>query len=204
MAKVRQLILASGSAARQAMLTAAGVTFDVVPADIDEESIIKEMIANDPQVSSGDIASSLAGAKAASIAKRYPDAFVIGSDQVLMDEARRIFFKADTRERARDVLRWLRGTTHTLTSAVALAESASVIWQTSQMARLTMRNFSDEFLDGYMARAGDCLTKSVGAYAFEGLGGQLFDRVEGDHFTILGMPLLPLLQALRERGVLDT
>ena len=201
MAEARRLILASGSSARKAMLSAAGIAFDVVPADIDEAAIKDQMLVDGRCVEGSGIALKLAAEKALCVARQYPDALVIGSDQVLTLGSRS-FSKAKDRDEAWMTLKALRGQTHALTSAVALAEGSTVVWQISQTAYLKMRTFSDAFLDAYIAKAGPCLTQSVGAYEFEGLGSQLFESVEGDYFTILGMPLLPLLEELRKREML--
>ena len=201
MAEARRLILASGSSARKAMLSAAGIAFDVVPADIDEAAIKNQMLVDGSCVEGSDIALKLAAEKALCVARQYPDALVIGSDQVLTLGSR-IFSKAKDRDEARMTLKALRGRTHDLESAVALALCDRLLWQTFATARLTMREVSDEFLGHYLDRAGPCLTRSVGAYELEGLGVQLFEKIEGDYFTILGMPLLPLLEELRKREML--
>lgn len=199
MSEPMRLILASGSAARKSMLTSAGLTFDVIPADVDEEAIRSMMITESDCVEAADIASVLAIEKALAVARSNPDALVIGSDQVLA-LGRRTFSKATSRREARDTLDHLRGRTHELVSAVALAQGDAVVWQAIDSAQLTMRRFSDEFLATYLARAGDAVLGSVGCYQLEGQGIQLFDGVQGDYFTILGMPLLPLLAELRTRG----
>ena len=201
MAKTRRLILASGSAARRSMLTAAGLDFEVILADVDEAAIKDAMLTDGARIEGSDIALNLASAKAITVSQLYPQALVIGADQVLCLGAR-TFSKAKTRADARQVLDTLRGRTHELVSAVALAENGQMLWQTFDLAKLAVREFSEEFLELYLQRAGDCLTKSVGAYEFEGLGSQLFERVKGDYYTILGMPLLPLLAELRNRGML--
>jgi septum formation protein len=194
-----RLILASGSSARKSMLTSAGLTFDVIPADVDEEAIRSMMITESDCVEAADIASVLAMEKALAVSRSNPDALVIGADQVLA-LGRRMFSKAASRAEARDTLDHLRGRTHELVSAVALAQGDAVVWQATDNAQLTMRRFSDEFLATYLARAGDTVLTAVGCYELEGHGLQLFDRVVGDYFTILGMPLLQLLAELRTRG----
>jgi septum formation protein len=195
-----RLILASGSAARKDMLTAAGLAFDVIPADIDEETIRAMMITESDCVESADVAAVLAMEKALVVSRVHPEALVVGSDQVL-GLGRRMFSKAANKSEARDVLDRLRGQTHELVSAVALAQNGAIIWQNLDSAQMTMRRFSDEFLGNYLERAGAAVLRSVGCYELEGLGVQLFERIEGDYFTILGMPLLPLLAELRYRGV---
>lgn len=200
MADVRRLMLASGSRARRDMLTAAGLQFDVLPADVDEDAITAAMTSENDCVEAADIATALAAEKALSVARANPDALVIGSDQVLA-RGRRMFSKAADIKEARQTLTALRGRTHELVSAVALASSNAVLWQSVGSAELTMRDFSDDFLDDYLARNGARILGSVGCYEIEGAGIQLFERVDGDHFTIMGMPLLPLLAELRNLGV---
>lgn len=199
MDRVRPLILASGSAARREMLGAAGVMFEVVPADVDEGAIRNRMHVENPGVDAGDVAGALACAKAEEVARRRPDAHVIGADQVLVLGGR-LFEKPSNITKAREQLLDLRGQTHELVSAVAIAEGNAVVWSTLTRAKMTMRPFSEAFLDDYLARVGNLVTGSVGAYHLEGLGLQLFERIEGDYFTVLGMPMLPLLDALRARG----
>ncbi len=200
MAETARLILASGSAARRAMLKAAGLTFEVIPADIDEAEIRAAMMIDNACVEAGDVAAALAAEKAAHVARANPGAVVIGSDQVLALGSHFIS-KAGTVLEARDTLDRLRGRTHELVSAVALAQDGNVLWHAIDSAQLTMRRFSDEFLGTYLSRAGDNVLRSVGCYELEGLGVQLFERIEGDYFTILGMPLLPLLGELRQRSM---
>lgn len=182
------------------MLEAAGLSFDVVPASIDEASITSTMISESDCVEGADIASALAMEKALTVARAYPDALVVGSDQVLA-KGRRIFSKAESVAEARTILDRLRGHTHELVSAVVLAQGDTVLWQSMDSAQMTMRSFSDEFLGHYMERCGPRLLQTVGCYELEGAGVQLFERIDGDYFTILGMPLLPLLNELRNRGV---
>ena len=200
MAEPLRLILASGSSARKTMLDSAGLTFDAIPADIDEDAIRSMMVSESDCVDAADVAAVLAIEKASAVARAHPDALVIGSDQVL-SLGRRIFSKAATIVEARETLGCLRGQTHELVSAVALARGDEVLWQTIDSAQMTMRRFSDEFLASYLTRVGDNALRSVGCYELEGLGVQVFDRIDGDYFTILGMPLLPLLAELRQRGV---
>ncbi len=200
MAEALRLILASGSAARRLMLEAAGLTFEIIPAGIDEAAIRATMMADNACVEASDIAAVLAAEKAVSIARRHPDALVIGSDQVLALGSR-FFSKAGSMSDARDTLDRLRGRTHELVSAVALAQGEDVVWHALDTARMTMRRFSDEFLGAYLTRMGARALGSAGGYELEGLGVQLFERIEGDYFTILGMPLLPLLGELRQRGM---
>lgn len=187
-----ELILASGSRARQNMLKSAGIRFAVMPADLNEQAIIDSHGDND-----SDYAAVLAAAKAQHVAQKNPDDLVIGSDQILLCEGR-VLSKAKSISEAREKLKFLRGKTHFLTSAVAVAMGDEVLWSYSATAHLRMHNFDDAFLDSYCDNAGDALTACVGAYEFEGLGAQLFEEIEGDYFTILGMPLLALLNYLRD------
>ena len=187
------IILASQSKARQDMLRGAGIAFEAKPADLDEA----EITAQHKDKATEEIASVLAGEKALYISRQNPDALVIGSDQILECEGNRLS-KADSKEEAKEKLLQLRGKTHRLISAVSLAQNGEIIWQCEEQASLTMHEFDDDFLDQYCARAGDALTSCVGAYELEDLGVQLFKTIEGDYFTILGMPLLKLLTYLRE------
>lgn len=200
MADPVRLILASGSRARKDMLTAAGLTFEIIPADIDEDGITSTLQTESACVEAADIARVLAGEKALAVARQNPGALVIGSDQVLSVGQRKIS-KAQTMAEARETLDILRGRTHELVSAVALARDNELLWQTVDSADLTMRDFGDEFLGHYLNCAGERILKSVGCYEIEGAGVQLFEHIDGDHFTIMGMPLLPLLNELRQRGL---
>jgi len=196
-----RLILASGSKVRRQMLAAAGLSFEVHPADVDEQRIEAEMTVENACVDPADIASVLAAAKAEAVSKQHPDAIVIGADQTLSVGTWRLS-KAASREEARATLMRLHGREHELHSAVAIAVGGAAAWGYVETARLHMRALSDDFLASYLDRAGEALTASVGAYEIEGLGAQLFERIEGDYFTILGMPLLALLGELRRREVL--
>lgn len=200
MAEAARLILASGSAARRAMLEAAGLTFDVLASDVDEVSIKALMISESDCLEAADLAVTLAVEKAMVVARAHPGAFVIGADQVLV-LGRKFFSKATTLYEAREILDALRGRTHELVSAAAIARSGDVLWHTHDFAEMTMRPFSDEFLGNYLQRGGEKLLQSVGCYQLEGPGVQLFEHIDGDYFTILGMPLFPLLAKLRELDV---
>ncbi|MGQ0455900.1 MAG: Maf family protein [Hyphomicrobium sp.] len=200
MADAPRLILASASAARRAMLEASGLTFEIIPADVDEAHIRAAMTAENDCVEAADVAAVLAAEKALAVARAHPGALAIGSDQVLALGSR-LFSKAETLADARDVLDRLRGRTHELVSAAALARDDVVVWRTIDSAQLTMRRFSDEFLGHYLSRMGSRALTTVGGYELEGLGVQMFDAIEGDYFTILGMPLLPLLAELRRQGL---
>lgn len=201
MPEATRLILASGSAARRALLEAAGLMFDVVPADIDEAAIREAIFEKTAGAEGADIASVLAAEKARVVSVAHPDALVVGADQVLALGGK-IFSKPGSVADARAHLVMLRGRTHDLNSAVAIARNGDVHWQTTATAGMTVRDFSDEFLGVYLQRMGDRVLSSVGCYEFEGLGVQLFERIEGDYFTILGIPLLPLLARLRDEEMI--
>lgn len=197
----REIILASGSLARRQMLASAGVTFVIDPAAIDEAKLLDQFKADTAKALALDAARFLAQAKALDVSSRHPGAFVIGSDQILA-LGDRLFSKAADPAGARVTLLALKGRTHQLHSAVAIAFDNEIVWAHGETASLTMRTFSDAFLERYLDEANEALVRSVGAYELEGLGLQLFERVEGDYFTILGMPMLPLLAELRARGAL--
>jgi septum formation protein len=186
-------ILASGSASRRAILENAGLDFEVDPADVDE-SALKAVFRGDAAA----LALHLAEAKALEVSRRRAG-LVLGADQVLAFDGTG-FDKAKTVEEAAERLAMLRGKTHWLKGGVALAEDGEIVWRHESSCRMVVRNFSDAFLEDYLARAGDILTKGVGAYAYEGLGAQLFEHVDGDYFAVLGLPLLPVIGALRNRG----
>ena len=197
----RPLILASGSPYRRKMLEAAGLAFRVAPAGVDEAALKRSLASQTPTPAPAAIADALARAKAQSVSVRHAGATVIGADQILALGSE-LLDKPGNLAAARAQLERLRGKTHRLISAVALAESGQVLWTRVDEAVLTMRSFTPEFLDRYLAEAGADLCQIVGAYEIEGLGIQLFERVEGDHFTIIGLPLVPLLAELRSRGVI--
>jgi septum formation protein len=201
--KAARLVLASGSRSRRQMLDAAGLTFDVSPADVDERAIRETLQADNSGIEPADVAEVLARAKAETISRQRPDALVIGADQVLaLDDE--IFEKPADLAGARRHLQKLRGRTHQLHSAVVLAGRGEVAWAHVDTASLTMHAFSVDFLENYLTLAGTVICDSVGAYQLEGLGVQLFERIEGDYFTILGLPLLPLLGELRARKVIPS
>lgn len=192
-----RLVLASGSRVRADMLRAAGLDIAVDPADVDEPAI--EADCRRDGMTTPDVALTLAAAKAAQVAGRHPGALVIGADQMLdLDGAS--LRKPETQADAAKTLGRLAGRDHTLVSAVVLARGSDVIWRHHAAARLTLRPLGPAAVADYLARAGDGVLTSVGAYQLEGLGAQLFDRIEGDYFTILGLPLLALLGELRRRG----
>jgi septum formation protein len=192
-----RLVLASTSSIRGELLTRAGLAFDAVHPEVDENELKKTSTA----VSPGSLALSLAAAKAVSVANRIPDALVLGADQVLNLQGR-AFDKPESVDAARRQLVDLRGQSHVLETALCCVLGGDVVWQHLGRATLRMRSFSDGFLDEYLRQMGPEVTTSVGAYKLEGLGAQLFDAIEGDYFTILGLPLLPLLDFLRRQGAL--
>jgi len=189
------LVLASKSAVRHAMLRDAGLPVEIAPADIDERAIEQQARVHDP----GEVAALLAREKARAIADRRPGRLVLGADQTLALGERR-FSKPTDRAAAREQLKILSGRTHELHSAVALARADAIVFEHREVARLTMRTFSDEFLDAYLDAMGAAVTTSVGGYQLEKAGIQLFERIDGDHFVILGLPLLALLRFLRDEG----
>lgn len=194
------LILASGSHVRARLLADAGVSFEVKVSAVDEARA-KE---NFPDPSNGmALAQKLALLKAEAVAKNFPDHFVLGADQVLTCDGRQ-FDKAETRSQAAENLKFLRGKTHTLHSAVCIVKNGELIWPYNDAAHLTMRQFTDVFLTDYLDAAGDTILKSVGCYLLESTGTQLFDKIDGNYFTILGLPLLPVLDFIRLQGILKT
>jgi nucleoside triphosphate pyrophosphatase len=191
------LVLASRSAARRTLLEAAGIPLEPCPADIDERGLEEQARLQDP----ASVAHLLACEKAAFVARSHPGRLVLGADQTLAFAAER-FSKPADRAAARVQLKTLAGRTHELHAAVAFVQDGAVLFAHVETARLTMRAFSDEFLDRYLDTVGDAALTSVGGYQLEGLGVQLFERVDGDYFTILGLPLLRALDFLRRHGCL--
>ena len=193
----KPLVLASRSAPRQSLLQNAGIAFQAVPADLDE----RELQQNSGLTKPGPVAALLAAAKALHVAKDFRDSWILGADQTLA-VGDNVFAKPGGRAEALHQLKQLSGKTHELHSALAVIHSGDVVWQSVTVARLTMRTLSDDAIERYLDAAGDRVTTSVGAYQLEGLGVHLFERIDGDHFTILGLPLLPLLDFLRRQGLL--
>jgi septum formation protein len=191
------VVLASTSVSRRQLLADAGLAFEAVAPGVDEAAVKQELAGADAAA----LASALADRKALAASALRPGAIVIGGDQTLDCEGR-LFDKPADIAAAGDQLRALRGRMHTLHSALSVAQDGSVRWHHRATARLAMRDFSDDFLARYVDASRDWLTSSVGAYRLEGPGAQLFDRIDGDYFTILGLPLLPLLAWLRQAGVL--
>ena len=192
------LVLGSASPSRAAVLEAAGVDVSVDPANIDEGAI-RKVLSRDGDVMPSDIAEVLARAKAETVSERNPGALVIGADQVLA-LGDTVFEKPQTMEEARQTLLALQGRTHQLHSAVGLAREGAVHWVHIETAHLSMRSLSPEDIGQYLAEAGDDVLSSVGAYKLESIGVQLFDKIDGDYFTVLGLPLLALLAQLRREG----
>jgi nucleoside triphosphate pyrophosphatase len=193
------LVLASKSEARRTMLEAAGLAVEVVAAAIDERAIEAQAGLEDP----GAVAALLAREKALQVAEGLPDRLVVGADQTLSLDGRR-FSKPTTRIAAREQLLALAGRTHALHSAVSVVSGDAIRFEFVAVAHLTMRRCSEDFLENYLDVAGATVCASVGGYQLERSGVQLFERIDGDHFTILGLPLLPLLAFLRREGSLAT
>ena len=195
------LVLASGSASRKALLTAAGVVFIADPADLDEDRLMADLKARGADAPA--VASELAQQKALAVSRRHPGETVLGGDSVIAfgDE---YLSKCATLDAARTLLARLSGKTHRIVSAVALVRDRQIVWTHVGEGRLTMRRLSPDFLDAYLEAECPAILASVGCYHLEGRGAQLFDKVDGDYFSILGLPLLPVLAALREQGVLKT
>ena len=191
------LILASQSRARQILLANAGIDFESVPAGIDERAIQEASGLSVPR----DIAALLAREKSSFVSARRPGAYVVGADQTLA-LGRKLFSKPAGPAQAAEQLRLLTGRSHELYSAVAVARDGKILFEEVVIARMTMRRLKEAEIDAYLAEAGEAVTSSVGAYQLEGLGVHLFEHIEGDHFTILGLPLLPLLAFLRGEALL--
>jgi len=191
------LILASKSASRRAMLDAAGVSYESIPADIDERAVEAGLAGAAP----ADVAEALAVAKAAAVAALHPAALVLGSDSLVVCAGRR-FDKPCSEEEAAEHLRYFSGKVMDLHSAAALVKDGGCLWSHASLARLHVRDLSDDFIAHYLGLEWPAISYTVGAFRIEGPGVQLLDAIEGDQFTVLGMPLLPLLGALREEGEL--
>ena len=192
-----EVILASASRARRALLENAGVSFEVMAAPVDEAEVKQALRAE--QASAAAVAETLAELKALHVSRRRPDALVIGADQMLECEGR-WFDKPETLDEARAQLQALSGKTHSLLASVCVLRGSQRLWHHNEGARLLVRELSPEYLDYYLDAVGGAALTSVGGYQLEGLGAQLFARVQGDYFTILGLPLLALLDFLRNHG----
>lgn len=191
------IVLASGSASRKAMLEAAKVAFEAVPARVDERALEADMDGSD----AAEIAQALAAAKAAEVSVAHPDRWVLGSDSLVEVDGRR-FDKPANRDEAADHLRFFSGKVMTLHSAAALARNGRIEWVEGDFARLAVRDLSKAFIDAYLDDEWKAVGTCVGVFRIEGPGVQLFERISGDQFTVLGMPLLPVLETLREHGIL--
>ena len=194
------LVLASTSVSRQAMLRDAGVDFEAVAPGVDESAVKAALLAEG--AAARDIADALAELKAVRVSNRLSGVLVLGSDQILECSDGELLDKPEGRAGAEAHLRRLMGTTHRLICGAVIALDGQPVWRVVDTARLTMRTLSDSFIADYLAREGDVVLGSVGAYRIEAVGAQLFSRVEGDHFTIRGLPLLQVLDYLRVRGEL--
>lgn len=192
-----KLVLATSSTIRQQILSDAGVSFEAIAARIDESSI-KDALLADAQPPRN-IADALAELKAQKVAMRHPNSLILAMDQVLVADGE-LFDKPNQRAEAKTQLQSLSGTSHHLISAAVAYENNAPVWRSVKTAKLTMRPLSDAFLDQYLEQEGDTILNCVGAYRLEGLGAQLFTSIEGDYFTILGLPLLEILAFLRTRG----
>ena len=191
------LVLASGSASRKALLTAAGVPFVADPADLDEDALMRSL----RQAGAETMARTLAEQKALTVSRRHPGQTVLGGDSVIAFDGDYLS-KCASLDEARALLQRLSGHTHLLVSAAALARDGALLWAHASPCRMTMRALSPQFLEDYLAREGQAILSSVGCYHFEGRGAQLFATVDGDYFSVLGLPLLPVLAQLRKEGVL--
>ena len=194
------IILASGSAIRRQILDGAGIDYEVIVKPVDEAAIKASMIAQGSRLA--DIADALAEAKALRVSRNTPG-LVIGADQIMVMDGV-LFDKPKSMDEARERLVAMRGRTHHLIGAVVIADGGVAQWRHMSKTTLHMREFSDAFLEGYLARGGEDLLSTVGGYKFEGLGAQLFSHVEGDFFSILGLSLMPVLDYLRVRGVISS
>lgn len=203
MLEMPTIILASGSRTRHELLKSAAVAFTVIPADIDEDAIRLSVMAeaDDGGPDAADVAEILALTKGQTVSAANPGSLVIAADQTLACGGE-LFTKPRDENAARDTLMKLRGRTHQLHSAVVIARDGEIVWSLVDTAHLTMRKFSAAFVEEYSLRTGADICDSVGAYRLEGMGIQLFEKVDGDYFTILGLPLLPLLNELRAEGAL--
>lgn len=196
------LILASQSAGRRALLANAGVPHDAMAAGVDEETAKESLRAQG--LGARDLADALAELKALKLSSKRPGDLVLGCDQTLALEDGTMFDKAGSRDELAGQLRRLSGRTHTLHSAMVIAEAGAPVWRHVERVKMTMRTLSDDFIADYLAAEGDVLLGCVGGYRVEGRGAQLFSRIEGSHYAIIGLPLLPLLDYLRTRGVIGS
>ena len=196
--KPRRIVLASSSRSRAALLTSAGLDIEIRPAGVDEKAV-RAVLETDGGSQPADVAEVLARAKAEAVSDQQPSAVVIGADQILA-LGDRIFEKPEDMAGARRTILDLQGRTHQLHACVAVAVGGETLWAKTDTAHMTMRPLTPEFVGTYLAEAGEAVLGSVGAYLLEEHGVHLFEKVEGDYFTILGLPLLPLLDFLRREG----
>lgn len=194
------LVLASRSAARKAMLEAAGLSVELDPADVDEAGLTRRLLAERGEACS--VAQALAGEKALAVSRRRPGALVLGADQTLEQDGT-LFGKAASLNEARARLKLFSGRTHRLHSGAALARDGVLVWTAVESAALRVRPLSDAFIEAYLARNAEAALSAVGGYWLEGEGAQLFEAIDGDYFTVLGLPLLAVLAALRGLGELE-
>lgn len=194
-----KLILASASPVRAALLRAAGAPFEAVPAQVDEDAVKEMLLARNAEAQ--EIADTLAELKAKHVSAAHPGAMVLGADQVLEFETG-IVSKVSDLAAAAELLRRLRGKSHRQVTAAVLVKDGTAVWRHKVSATLVMRPFSDVFLEDYLTCEGAVLLNSVGCYRLEGRGVRLFARIDGDYFGILGLPLVPLLTALGDRGII--
>lgn len=196
---MNRLVLASGSASRARLLRAAAVPFEIHPAEIDEEATKTALLAAGKD--GAFVAQALAEQKAKHVSRKFPKAIVLGCDQILLSNGRMIAKSANLGE-AKILLKQLSGNTHFLLTAAVLSKGDTIVWRVAERCTMRMRAVNDEFLDHYLAAEGDGILSSVGCYQLEGRGAQLFETVDGDYFSILGIPLLPVLAALRDHGIM--
>ncbi|MCT8972208.1 Maf family protein [Microbaculum marinisediminis] len=200
---LKPVVLASASRTRRSLLEAVGLDVEAVPSGLDERAMIDAIVQDtEEDLPPADVASVLAAAKADAVSANRPGAIVIGADQTLELDGE-LFVKPESIEQARSNLLRLRGKTHLLHAAVAIVRDGEQLWSTLETAALTMRDFTPQFLGRYSVAAGEDMLDSVGSYRVEGLGLQLFEHIDGDHATILGLPLLPVLAELRKLGVVE-
>jgi septum formation protein len=196
------LILASKSASRRAMLDAAGVPYEAIAANVDEDSVKLSMRAD--KVAPRNLADALAELKALKVSQAHPGALVLGSDSLVALEDGTTLDKPESREQAAEHLRLMSGKRHDLVSAAVIAEGSRPVWRVVDRAKMFVRPLSDGFIEEYLDAEWPAISGCVGCYRIEGVGAQLFRRIEGSQFTVLGMPLLPVLDYLRTRGVLTS
>jgi septum formation protein len=200
MQQIQKIILASKSPYRAQILSAAGIEFEIHPASLDERFIEESMLGSDFDVD--DVADVLAQTKAMSVSEEFTQAWVIGSDQTLTLEGQ-LFHKPKNMEEARRRLLLLSGKTHQLNSAIALAKDGKILWHYSDKATIKFRELSPEFIGRHLSRVGEVALTSIGAYQIEAEGIQLFENIEGEYFSIMGMPIIPLLNQLRQLEIID-